>query len=78
MATFTEWATDHGKASARRQFGLSDHLVLVNHPRHVEAVCGKWRGTQPIRDGNRGTAKQVLRDAIDNAFETEEELWPGE
>lgn len=77
---FTEWASKYGMESARRQFRMKDHMVFVVRPgRSVSGTCGNWRGSEPLgnptRNPNVETAKQRLRDAVDNCFETEETIY---
>ena len=75
--TFEEWADKHGIESARTQFGLSEHLVMVVRPgKYVFGTCGKWKGSEPLANPTRNpdveTACQRIRDALMNCFDTEE------
>lgn len=74
--TFDEWVQAYGIESARRAFGVSDHLVLTVYPTRVTAVCGRWMGSEPLanttRNPNAETACQRLRDSLMNCFATEE------
>jgi hypothetical protein len=77
--TFDEWVEKYGVESARRQFRVSDHLVLVVHPgKRVTGTCGDWHGSEPLGNPTRNpdveTAKQRLRDALCGVFETEETI----
>ena len=77
--TFDEWADKYGLESARTTFRVGDHLVLVVHPgKRVTGTCGNWHGSEPLgnptRNPNAEVAKQRLRDALCNCFETEETI----
>lgn len=78
--TFEEWAAKYGKASARKWFNLGDHMVFVVHPgRRVTGLCGKWFGSQPLGiNPDVEYAKQCLRDAVCNCFDTEETIYETE
>lgn len=76
---FKEWVQKHGLESAKRWFYLDKHLVFVIYPKsHVMGVCGNWHGSEPLankkRNPNVETAKQRIRDALCNCFETEETI----
>lgn len=75
--TFEEWAEKYGLESARKQFRVGEHLVLVVHPgKRVVGQCGNWVGSEPLANPTRNpdveTACQRLRDALCGCFETEE------
>lgn len=74
--TFTEWAEKYGIESARKQFRVSDHMVFVVRPgKYVSGMCGQWKGSQPLGiNPDVERAKQCLRDAVCNCFETEETI----
>jgi len=74
---FDEWVDKYGMESARRQFGLGDHLVMVVRPgKNVFGTCGNWKGSEPLANTTRNpdveTACQRIRDSLMNCFETEE------
>ena len=74
--TFEEWTDKYGLESARRWFGVSDHLVFVVYPgKRVTGTCGKWHGSQPLGiNPDVEYAKQQLRNALHNCFVTEETI----
>ena len=74
---FHEWACKFGIKSARKQFRLGDHMVFVVRPgKNVFATCGQWKGSQPLGiNPDVEHAKQVLRDAVCNCFDTEETIY---
>jgi hypothetical protein len=77
--TFDEWVERHGIESARRWFNVGDHLVLIVYPgRYVTGTCGRWHGSEPLGNPTRNptpeVAKQRLRDALCNCFDTEETI----
>ena len=74
---FHEWACRHGIESARKQFRLGDHMVFVVRPgKNVFATCGQWKGSQPLGiNPDIEHAKQVLRDAVQNCFDSEETIY---
>lgn len=77
--TFQEWASKYGLESARSQFRVSDHLVLiVRHGKTVVGRCGGWIASEPLANPNRNpdveTAKQRIRDALCGCYATEETI----
>lgn len=73
---FPEWAEKYGLKEARAQFRLGDHMVFVVTPgKYVYGKCGQWTGSQPLGMGQDvDAAKQQLRDAVCNCFDTEETI----
>jgi hypothetical protein len=76
---FNEWVEKYGVESARKQFRVSDHLVFHVRPgKNVVGRCGDWTGSEPLGNPTRNpdveTAKQRIRDALCNCFDTEETI----
>lgn len=73
---FSEWAEKYGIESARNQFGLSDHLVMIVHPdKYVRGRCGNWLVNEPLGLGQTvESALDRIRGSIADCFETEEIL----
>lgn len=76
---FEEWADKYGMESARKQFGMGDHLVLVVHSGlRVTGHCGSWVGSEPLccptRNPSVEVAKQRIRNSLRNCFKTEETI----
>lgn len=75
--TFVEWRNKYGAESARKQFGLSDHMVIVvKRGKYVTGICGRWRGSQPLGMGQSvEPAIEKLEDAVANSYDTIETIY---